>query len=309
MPPQALEAVLRQDRLDILVDLAGHTELNRLVLFARRLAPVQATYLGYPDTTGLRSMDYRLVDEITDPAGRADPFCTEQLVRFAPTAWCYAPPQAPEPSPRPSTLGRPVTFGCFNNFAKVTDESLRAWGQILAAIPGSRLLLKGHGLGAPVLQAEVRRRLEAARIDARRVELLERIESQAEHLAAYARMDVALDTFPYHGTTTTCEALWMGVPVVTLAGDRHASRVGVSLLSAIGRPAWVARDWRDYARIAVELVGTPGQLAAESPILRDAMLRSPLMDRAGQATRFGAALRSMWRNRCAGPVPAEACAV
>ncbi len=303
--PSALKARLRADRLDLLVDLAGHTELNRLPLFAERLAPVQATYLGYPDTTGLRSMDFRLVDGITDPEG-AEELCTEELMRFAPTAWCYAPPaEAPLRSPPPSAGGQPVTFGCFNNFAKVTDETLAVWGRVLAAVPGSRLLLKSFGLGAPALQAAARRRLAAAGIDPARAELLDHAASLAEHLATYARVDIALDTFPYHGTTTTCEALWMGVPVVTLAGDRHASRVGVSLLSAVGRTDWIASDGDSYTRIAAALAGDPAGLAAARTDLRDELRRSPLLDHAGQGERFGAALEAMCRLRA----PAETCAV
>ena len=295
----ALESLVRADKLDVLVDLAGHTELNRLPLFARRLAPVQATYLGYPDTTGLRSIDYRLVDAITDPAG-ADEFCTEKLVRFAPTAWCYAPPEdAPHPAPPPSARGGPVTFGSFNNYAKITDETLRAWGRLLAAVPGSRLVLKSFGLGAPALRAAARARLAEAGIDPDRAELLDHAASASAHLAAYARLDVALDTFPYHGTTTTCEALWMGVPVVTLAGDRHSSRVGMSLLAAAGRSEWIASDWDEYVCIAAGLGAGAGRLAAVRTSLREEMRRSVLMDHEGQAGRLAAALEDMCRMRIA----------
>jgi protein O-GlcNAc transferase len=306
-PHGALEVQVRADSLDLLVDLAGHTELNRLPLFARRLAPVQATYLGYPDTTGLRSMDYRLVDAITDPEG-AEELCTEELVRFAPTAWCYAPPaEAPLRSPPPSAGGEPVTFGCFNNFAKVTDETLAAWGRVLAAVPGSRLLLKSFGLGAPVLQAAALRRLAAAGIAPGRAELLDHTASLTEHLATYARVDISLDTFPYHGTTTTCEALWMGVPVVTRVGDRHASRVGASLLTAVGHPEWIARDWEEYVGIAAALARDPDRLAATRAGLRDELRNSPLLDHVGQAERFGAALAGMCRPHELAVVPAETC--
>jgi len=304
----ALETILRTDALDILVDLAGHTELNRLPLFARRIAPVQATYLGYPDTTGLRSMDFRLVDAITDPPGDADEFSTERLVRFAPTAWCYAPPEeAPLPAVPPAARGQPPTFGCFNNFAKVTDEALRAWGRLLAALPGSRLLLKSFGLDSPALQAAARVRLAAAGVAPERAELLGHASTCAAHLAAYARVDVALDTFPYHGTTTTCEALWMGVPVVTLAGDRHASRVGVSLLQAAGHADWIAADWKEYGRIAAALAADPGRLAGGRGRLREELRRSPLLDHAGQAERLADALEEMIRVRSAAPMSGEAC--
>jgi predicted O-linked N-acetylglucosamine transferase (SPINDLY family) len=295
----AVETAIRADAPDVLVDLAGHTGLNRLPLFARRLAPVQVTYLGYPNTTGLREMDYRFVDAVTDPVDEAEAWHTEQLVRFAPTAWSYAPPAAaPECAPPPSLLADHVTFGCFNNFSKVNDLTLRAWSQILAAVPGSRLLLKAQGLEEPAAAAALRARLAALGIDGARVELLGRTPGLAAHLAAYARMDIALDTFPYHGTTTTCEALWMGCPVVTLPGDRHASRVGASLLVAVNRPNWIARDWADYVRIAAELAHDRAGLVRERAVLRGALRVSPLLDHAGQGARFGAAVRACWAAWC-----------
>ncbi len=294
-----LEKVILADSPDIALDLGGHTGLNRLALFARRLAPVQATYLGYPNTTGVAAMDYRLVDGVTDPEGEADAFHTEQLLRFAPTAWAYAPPDfAPAPERRATEGG--VVFGCFNNFAKVSDATLRAWAQLLARVPDSRLVLKGHGLGTPALREAAQKRFAAAGLPPERVQLLERTRTQEEHLLAYHSVDIALDTFPYHGTTTTCEALWMGVPVITVAGDRHASRVGLSLLRAVGHEEWVASDWADYVSCAAKLATDPAQLAALRESLRPAMQASPLLDHAAQAARFGDALREMWRNHVAG---------
>lgn len=293
-------AIITNDAPDILIDLAGHTGLNRLPLFARRLAPVQATYLGYPDTTGVKTMDFRLVDAVTDPEGEAEQYHTERLLRFAPTAWSFAPPAAaPEVASVQCTTGGEVTFGCFNNFAKVTDAMLTVWARLLAAVSGSRLLLKGFGLGNQVLQSQVMLRLVAAGISRERVQLLERMQTQGEHLAAYSRVDVALDTFPYNGTTTTCEALWMGVPVVTLAGDRHMSRVGASLLQAVGRQEWIASDTDSYVRIAAELAVDHVKLAELRISLREEMRRSALLDHAGQAARFGEALRLMWKERSA----------
>jgi len=295
----ALEAILRGDALDIIFDLAGHTGHNRLPLLARRVAPLQATYLGYPDTTGVPAMDYRLVDAVTDPPGQADSFHSERLVRFAATAWSYAPPpEAPEPVASPGIAGGGVVFGCFNNFSKVTDPTLLAWGRLLQAAPGSRLLLKGSGLTVPALQSEVSRRLEAARLPPDRVEFLERTRTIADHLAAYGRVDVALDTFPYHGTTTTCEALWMGVPVITRVGDRHASRVGASLLRAVGHPEWLAEDWSGYIAKAAALAADGAGRARLRAVLRGEMRASALLDHRGQAERFGAALRGLWRDHC-----------
>ncbi len=297
-PDQAVEALIRSDQLDVLIDLAGHTGFNRLPLFARRLAPVQATYLGYPDTTGLRSMDYRLVDLVTDPVGEADPFCTERLFRFAPTAWTYAPPSgAAQPERRPPGP-EGVVFGCFNNICKINDDVLVAWGRLLAAVPDARLVLKGAGLTVPAIVAPLRCRLAAVGLDPERVILWDRLANLEEHFAAYGQMDIALDTFPYHGTTTTCEALWMGVPVVTIRGDRHASRVGASLLSAVGHPEWIGADADDYIRIASGLAADVERVRRGRADLRAAMSRSALLDHAGQAARFGAALRAMWRAWC-----------
>ena len=295
----SVESAIRQDAPDILIDLAGHTGLNRLPLLARRLAPVQISYLGYPNTTGLAAMDYRFVDALTDPEPDAERFHTEKLIRFAPTAWTYsAPADAPVPSAPPCIANGHVTFGSFNNFTKATDATLRLWAEILNAVPRSRLLLKAGGLTEPIVRENVLARLKAAGLDEARVELLGRTADTAAHLALYGRVDVALDMFPYHGTTTTCEALWMGVPVVTLAGDRHASRVGVSLLTAIGRPDWIASSPADYVRIAAELAQAPETLQQNRISLREAILRSPLGDHAGQAACFGAALRSCWRAAC-----------
>jgi predicted O-linked N-acetylglucosamine transferase (SPINDLY family) len=243
-------------------------------------------------------MDFRLVDAVTDPVGEADDRCTEQLLRFAPTAWCYAPPaDAPLPLPGPGARGEGIAFGCFNNFSKVTDDLLAAWGRILAAVPGSRLVLKGFGLGEGPLRSAALARAAAAGIDPTRVELLGRTVGQAEHLAAYARVDVALDTFPYHGTTTTCEALWMGVPVITRVGDRHSSRVGLSLLEAVGHPEWVGADGEEYVAKAVALGRDGTRLGALRAALREDVRRSSLCDHAGQAERFGAALEEMARGR------------
>ena len=300
LPAARVEAAIRADAPDLLVDLAGHTGFNRLPLFARRLAPVQATYLGYPDTTGLAAMDYRLTDAIADPPG-AEAFHTEKLVRFASAAWAYAPPaEAPEPAPPPCATGAAVTFGCFNNPAKLGDATLRAWAALLAAVPGARLLLKGRGLDRPDAAAALRDRLARAGAAPDRIELLGRIPGLRSHLGLYARVDVALDPFPYHGTTTTCEALWMGRPVVTLAGDRHAARVGASLLGAAGHPEWVARDWAEYVALAAGLVRDPAALERAAGGLRGDLARSVLLDHAGQAARFGAALRAGWSAWCAG---------
>jgi predicted O-linked N-acetylglucosamine transferase (SPINDLY family) len=294
-PADAVEAAIRGDAPDILVDLAGHTGLNRLPLFARRLAPVQVTYLGYPNTTGLAEMDCRFSDAVADPEVAAELWHTEEIVRFAPTAWTYAPPaELPALPPLPCADGGPVTFGSFNALSKVTSTTLNLWRDVLAAVPNSRLLLKSFGLDAPACLS----RLAAHGIAPERVSLLPPTRTVAEHLACYAQMDVALDPFPYGGTTTTCEALWMGRPVITLCGDRHASRVGASLLTAIGHPEWIAAEPADYPRLAADLVRDRSRLSDISRSLRAQAATSPLGDHAGQARRFGQALRDCWQKRC-----------
>jgi predicted O-linked N-acetylglucosamine transferase (SPINDLY family) len=292
---EVVERQILSDAPSVLIDLSGHTGSNRMALLARRLAPVQVTYLGYPNTTGLASMDFRLVDALTDPEGEADTWHTERLVRFAPTAWCYSPPgNAPAPVGA-RDLQRPVTFGSFNHFTKVTDELLRQWSLLLAEVPGSRLLLKSSGLEQPVVAEQVRGRLRAAGINLASVDLHGLRQDPAEHLALYGSIDVALDPSPYNGTTTTCEALWMGVPVVVLVGHRHASRVGLSLLSSIGRSDWTASSWEEYRAIARRLACAPVATDLRGEALRAAMQGSVLMDGAGQSARFWAAIKA-----CAG---------
>jgi predicted O-linked N-acetylglucosamine transferase (SPINDLY family) len=299
-PAPMVEQTIRGDAPDILIDLAGHTGMtNRLPLFARRLAPVQITYLGYPNTTGLKAMDYRFTDVLADPVGEADAFATEKLVRFAPTAWTYQPSKdAPDCVARTVDSADPVTFGCFNTLAKITDEMLSVWARLLESVGGSRLLLKGASLGNAEVRKRYLERFQRLSISAERVELVERTPDTASHLALYNRVDVALDTFPYHGTTTTCEALWMGVPVVSLAGDRHMSRVGVSLLTAAGHPELVATTSDEYVRIASQLANDPVKRAVLRRDLRDDLRRGPLLDHVSQAAHFAAALRECWVTWC-----------
>ena len=293
-----VEPVVRGDALDLAVDLGGHSGLSLLPLFARRLAPVQISYLGYPNTTGLSVMDYRFVDETTDPSPGADAFATEQLIRFSPCAWAYTPPSgAPEPSPPPCIKNGHVTFGSFNNFSKVTDDMLVIWARLLVEVPGSRLLLKSVGLADPPIVAHVQERMRQCAVPLDRVELSGAKATTTEHLAAYSMIDIALDTAPYNGTTTTCEAIFMGVPVVTPLGNRHASRVGASLLQTIGRSGWIAETTDGYLKIAAELASAPAHLETFRQELRNHMARSLLMDHVKQARHFGAALRTCWQKR------------
>jgi predicted O-linked N-acetylglucosamine transferase (SPINDLY family) len=289
--------IIRKDAPDILIDLAGHSAMNRLPLFAKNLAPVQMTYLGYPNTTGLPAIGYRLVDEITDPTGEADALATEKLLRFSPCAWAYEPPKD-APAPSMPDASAPITFGSFNNFLKVSADTLSAWARLLERVPGSRLLIKSPYLEDSEVLASVREKLAAAGIATERVELLGFFASPAEHLASYSRVDVALDTFPYNGTTTTCEALWMGVPVVSLIGDRHASRVGLSLLTAIGHAEWAAENEDAYIEKAVTLAQDRALRSKLRESLRSAVAASILCDHARQAALFEKSLREAWSDWC-----------
>jgi predicted O-linked N-acetylglucosamine transferase (SPINDLY family) len=290
--------IIRKDALDILIDLAGHSAMNRLPLLAKNLAPVQITYLGYPNTTGLPAIGYRLVDEMTDPTGEADNLATEKLLRFSHCAWAYEPPKE-APAPSMPGASAPITFGSFNNFLKVGVETLSAWAQLLERVPGSRLLIKSPYLQDPEVLASVSEKLTAAGLATDRVELLGFFDNPNDHLAAYSRVDVALDTFPYNGTTTTCEALWMGVPVVSLIGDRHASRVGLSLLTTVGHADWATETSEAYIEKAAELANNRELRQSLRNTLREDLTKSTLCDPAAQTARFEAALRLAWGEWCA----------
>ncbi len=248
MDDVALNKAIRAQQIDVLIELQGHTGGNRLLALADKPAPVIITALGYPNTTGLPSIDWRLVDSITDPPG-SESLCTERLLRLDPCFLCYSPPtDAPEPAlPPPSA---PLTFGSFNALSKISAATIELWARVLAAVPDSRLLLKTHALSDPSARNNLMERLADAGISRDRVDVVPHTPTIREHLEVYSRIHVALDTTPYNGTTTTCEALWLGVPVVCLAGDRHASRVSASLLAAIGRPDLVARSKDDYVATA-----------------------------------------------------------
>lgn len=292
-----VERMVLADDIDILVDLAGHTGSNRLPAMARRLAPVQVTWLGYPHGTGVAAMDWRITDDRADPAPVADAHHVERLYRMPNTFLVYSPiTNAPEVTPPPSTKSGCVTFGSYNNYQKVTDRTLRLWKRILDGVPGSRLVMKTMAMGDEGLQAQVRARLDGLGIPADRVQLLGPVASYIDHLASLANVDIALDTFPYNGTTTTCEALLMGVPVIGLVGDRHASRVTVSLLDALGLDELLATNEDDYVTKAVALAGDPGRLVRLREEIRPRLMKSRLVDMQRFVTHLETAYRSMWKD-------------
>jgi predicted O-linked N-acetylglucosamine transferase (SPINDLY family)/predicted SAM-dependent methyltransferase len=291
---------IRADRIDILVDLAGHTGGGRPLLLARKPAPLQVSWQGYPNSTGLDEVDYRISDDYADPEGLTERFYTEKLVRLPGGFFCYGPPpDAPEPGDLAATAAGQVTFGCFNTLAKVTPDMIAVWSRLLKTLPGARLVLKALALDQPSARAHVMGLFEANGIAAGRVELLEPMESHASHLAAYGKVDIGLDPFPYHGTATTCEALWMGVPVVTLAGRTHVSRVGVSILRRVGLEELIAGTPEEYLAKAVALAQDLPRLRALRAGLRERMRASPLLDSQVLAREIGAAYRDMWRRWCA----------
>lgn len=290
--PDRVCGMIRADAIHVLIDLCGHSGSPRMDVFRRRPAPVQATYLGYPNTTGLSQMDFRIVDSVTDPPG-AEGLTAERLVRLDPCFLCYAPPAgAPDPSPPPE--GDSFTFGSFNSLAKLSDETVDLWAGVLLDVPGSRLVLKSIPLDDPIVRADVAERFKARGVGAERLSMSGWRRELTDHLGAYAAIDVALDPFPYHGTTTTCEALWMGVPVVSLAGEAHASRVGATLLGAVGLSELVAGDPAGYRAITARLAADRARLAAWRATLRGRVAASALCDAPAFCRGFERALLSMW---------------
>ncbi len=291
--------LIRKDGIDILVDLVGHTDHNRLLVFARKAAPVQVSWLGYPNTTGLSTIDYRLVDGYADPPGLTDPFYTEQLVRLPGSFLCYMPDKdSPPVGDLPATKYGYITFGSFNYFSKVSRETIAVWRAILKAVPDSRLIMKTRNLADGGIRGYAMDIFTGEGISAERIELLSMKSSFEEHLEMYNCVDIALDTFPYNGTATTCEALWMGVPVIALAGRTHASRVGVSILSNIGLQDLVAGSFEEYISIAVRLAGDLKKLQALRVRLRKRMAHSPLTNAKRFVSNLEDCYRKMWEKWC-----------
>ena len=261
---------------------------------------MQVTYLGYPDTTGMTAMDCRLTDGHADPPGMTEHLYCEELVRLPGCAWCYRPPEeAPAVGELPAVVAGHVTFGSFHVIAKITDAMLALWARLLTKVPGSRLVPKNAALGESSVCERVLGVLQKEGIAPERVELLGWTRTLAEHLGAFGAVDIALDTYPYHGTTTTCEALWMGVPVVTLAGGTHVSRVGASLLKNAGLPELIAAYADEYVEIAVKLAADIPRLSALRATLRERMSGSVLVDALRFARNMEEACRKMWREWCA----------
>ena len=241
MSDEEVTELIQKDEIDILVDLAGHTANNRILVFARKPAPIQISWIGYLATTGLSTMDYKIADNYTDPPGKTEQFYTEKLMRLPESFLCYLPDKdSPEVGPLPALSTGHITFGSFNNFAKVTSEVFALWAKILNELPDSRLILKGKSFRDKTTCQYAINMFTQRGIAAERI-TLQPSDPSPKHLESYNLVDIGLDTFPFNGAATTCEAMWMGVPVITLAGTAYHSRVGVSLLSNVGLPELIAK--------------------------------------------------------------------
>src|SRR6185503_3064338 len=279
------------DGIDILVDLTAHTGHNRLLVFARKPAPVQLTYLAYCSTTGVDAIDYRVTDRFLDPPGEPSHY-TETSIHLPHCYWCYsAPPLGRSTADR---RAGPPTFGCLNNYAKISDVTLALWARLLRRVPEAQLLLYARTVAH---RERVHRALREAGVEDSRAIFVGR-QSLALYLETYRDIDVALDPYPYGGGTTSCDALWMGVPIVSFAGRTAVSRAGSTLLSNVGLERLVARSEEEYVERAAELIRDQGRLAKLRRELRPSLESSPVMNAPQFARDFEAALRSAWRAWC-----------
>ena len=299
---EAAARSIRASDVQVLLDLSGHTAGNRLPVFAWRPAPVQAAWLGYFATTGLAEIDYVIADPQVSPPGSSGEF-VERTWPLPEIYYCFSiPAVAVEVSPLPARTSGSVTFGCFNTLAKINDAVIAAWARLLHAVPDSRLMLKAPPLGDEAVSSALRARFASHGLAGERL-LLERASSRAEYLRAYHRVDVALDPFPFPGGTTTFEALWMGVPVLTRKGDRFLSRVGETIMRNAGLADWIAEDEDDYVARAVRLTSDLDRLARLRGGLRAQALASPLFDSDRFARHFEAAMSGMWARWLASASP------
>jgi protein O-GlcNAc transferase len=290
----ALIELIRADRIDILVDLSGHTAFNRLAVFARRAAPVQISYLGYPASTGLATMDYRITDAVTDPPVPADDWHCERLLRLPDSQWCFRPFGSPElPGPLPALKSGFVTFGSFNNLTKASDTLLRCWVQILVKLPTSHLRLTR--VRSAERAAEINALFGRAGVAPERIECVPWAEDPP-YGQQFAGVDIALDNYPYNGVTTTCESLYVGVPVISLHGRNGVSRSGLSILGTLGIRELVASTPEEYIEIAVALGSDLSRLEQLRASLRDRFERSPLRDEKRFTAKFEELLLGAWRQ-------------
>ncbi len=293
MNHERLAEQIRADRIDVLFDLAGHTADNRLLVFARKPAPIQISWIGYEGTTGLAAMDYLIADHLMVPTGSEQHY-REAVLRMPDGYLCYDPPQsAPPVDPPPSLKNGFATFGSFNNPAKITPDVVAVWARILRAAPSTRLVMKYRGLGDSTARTRFLDLFADHEVGPQRLDLLP-WSSYSDYLATYQQVDVALDPFPFSGSTITCESLWMGVPVITCPGETFASRHSLGHLSNLGLTETIARDANEYVDLAVSLAGDPVRLASLRSGLRERMAASPLCDGKRFASHLMSLLHEVW---------------
>jgi predicted O-linked N-acetylglucosamine transferase (SPINDLY family) len=287
---------IRQDNIDILIDIALHMQDSRLLMFARKPAPVQVTWLGYPGTTGLTSIDYRLTDPYLDPPGHGDELYSEQSVRLPHTFWCYRPLiQTPEVNPLPALQSGHITFGCFNNFHKVTPQTLQLWTATLAAVPGSRLIILSP---AGSHRDAVRQTFATGGVAPDRIDFVPRLNLE-DYFRLYHQVDICLDTIPYPGHTTTLDSLWMAVPVITLPGNTAVSRGGASILTNLNLGNLIAKTPAEYISLVSQTAADLPALARLRSELRGRMQSSAMMNARQFVDDMEAAYRRMWMAYCA----------
>jgi protein O-GlcNAc transferase len=298
MSDEEATELIRKDEIDILIDLAGHTARNRILLFARKPAPIQISWIGYLATTGLSTIDYKITDNFTDPPGEMEYFYTENLIRLPDSFLCFLPDKdSPAIGTLPALSAGYITFGSFNKLIKVTSEVFVLWAKILEKLPESRLILKGKSFHDKATCQYATNMFIQRGIAVERI-TLQSWDPSPKHLDAYNEVDIGLDTFPFNGAATTCEAMWMGVPVITLAGTAYHSRVGVSLLSNVGLPELVAKTSDEYVSIAINLAKDLKRLQSLREHLREIMKDSPLCDAKRFTTNLEMCYRKMWETWC-----------
>ena len=288
---------LRSLELDVAFDLAGHTSYHSIPAFISRVAPVQINWLGYPNTTGIRNMDYRIVDHFTDPVSADRSIYTEELVRMDRCFLCYSPP-ADHPQVEDKAGRDKIVFGSFNSISKVNPRVMQLWVQILRRVPGSTLVIKALQFGEESMIENARQQLITHGVDPDRLQVFGAMPNTFDPLNLYNEIDIGLDPFPYNGTTTSCEAMLMGIPVVSMCGEVHSARVGLSLMNAVGLGELVAGSPDDYINLATELALDVPRLRNLQSGMRDRLLSSSLMDRDDFNSHFAASVRSMWRSYC-----------
>ena len=298
---EEIVTIIKQDNIDILIDLAGHSSSpNHIAVFSHKPAPVTISYLGYPFSTGLKNMDYRITDEHADPTGLTEHIHTEKLIRIKPSFLCYQPPKHDINIEKeiPSSKNNYITFGSFNNLNKLSSTTIELWSIILKSVPNSKLALKSSQTLAGLLKEHIVAQFQTHGVSMDRLHIYNYDSRQTEHLEKYNNIDICLDTYPYNGTTTTFEALWMGIPVITLTGNAHPNRVGNSILQNLELPELIANSPQEYFDIAVELANSKEKIQEYKNHLKDKLMSSVLTDEAQFANNFDELMKDVWRQYC-----------